>query len=105
IGDQLGEAHALNYLGTLQCAIGMREASASTLAQALRLYRTLGHRLGQAEVFNSLGDLRMTEMPGQARAPYEQALVIAQEIGALLEEAHALEGIGNCSIENGAIED
>jgi tetratricopeptide (TPR) repeat protein len=105
IGDQLGEAHALNYLGSLQCAIGMHEASASTLAQALRLYRTLGHRLGQAEVFNSLGDLRMREIQGQDRTPYEQALAIAQELGARLEEAHALEGIGNDNIENGNIED
>ena len=105
IGDRLGEAHALNYLGTLQCAIGMHGASASTLAQALRLYQTLGHRLGQAEVFNNLGDLRMAETPGQARASYEQALAIAQELGALLEEAHAFEGIGNDSIENGNMED
>ena len=105
MGDQLGEAHALNYQGALQCAMGAHEESASTLAQALRLYLTVRHRLGQAEIYNNLGDLRAAEGDGQARDQYKQALRIAQEIGALLEEARAFEGMGNDCIKNKGLDD
>jgi tetratricopeptide (TPR) repeat protein len=64
----------------------------------LKLYRDLGHRLGQAEVLNNLGDSYAVSDPAQARAHYEQALEIARDISVILEEARALEGIGNTEI-------
>lgn len=70
----------------------------TTETGALELYRDLGHLLGQAEVLNNLGDMYAVSDPGQARARHEQALEIARRIYAVLEEARALEGIGNIRI-------
>ena len=70
------------------------------MTRALELYRGLGHRLGQAETLNNLGDLHALSDPHRARDYHEQALSFARDITALLEEARALEGIGNSDIQN-----
>lgn len=98
LDDRLGQAHTLNYLGITQHVSDDYLAAETTMTNALELYRDLGHRLGQAEVLNNLGDLYAVSDPAQARAHHEQALEIAQSISAVLEEAHALEGIGNSEI-------
>ncbi len=98
LDDRLGQAHTLNYLGIAQHVTDDYLAAEATLTRALELYRDLGHRLGQAEVLNNLGDSYAVSDPAQARAHHEQALEIARSISAILEEARALEGIGNCEI-------
>lgn len=98
--DRLGQAHALNYLGIAEHLSDEHLAADATLTEALELYRGLGHRLGQAEVLNNLGDLHSFSNPDQARAYHEQALDIARSIAALLEEARALEGIGNIALHD-----
>lgn len=98
LDDRLGQAHTLNYLGIAQHVSDDYLAAEATLTGALDLYRDLGHRLGQAEVLNSLGDLYELSDPAQARACHERALEIARSIQAVLEEARALEGIGNSEI-------
>lgn len=98
LDDRLGQAHTLNYLGIAQHVTDDYLAAEATLTRALELYRDLGHRLGQAEVLNNLGDSYAVSDPAQARAHHEQALEIARSISAILEEARALEGIGNCDI-------
>jgi tetratricopeptide (TPR) repeat protein/transcriptional regulator with XRE-family HTH domain len=98
LDDRLGQAHTLNYLGIAQNVSDDYPAAEDTLADALKLYRDLGHRLGQAEVLNNLGDSYAVSDPAQARAHYEQALEIARDISVILEEARALEGIGNTEI-------
>jgi hypothetical protein len=70
------------------------------MTKALELYRGLGHHLGQAETLNNLGDLHSLSDPIRARDYHEQALSIARDITALLEEARALEGIGNSDIQD-----
>jgi len=53
-------------------------------------------------VLNDLGELSSrTAATGQARDHHNQALVIAAEIGAPLQEARALEGIGYSYLEDG----
>jgi len=101
IGDRLGEAHALGYLGDVQRLMGDDAAASSTLTDALTLYESLGHRLGQAEVLNHLGDLVASSDIAQSRSYHQKALIIARAISALLEEAHALEGIANSDITEG----
>jgi tetratricopeptide (TPR) repeat protein/transcriptional regulator with XRE-family HTH domain len=98
--DRLGEAHALNYLGIAEHQSDEYLTADATLTEALELYRGLGHRLGQAEVLNNLGDLHSVSDPEQACAYYEQALDIARSITALLEEARALEGMGNRALHD-----
>lgn len=95
LDDRLGQAHTLNFLGAAQHVSDGYLAAEATLTDALDLYRDLGHRLGQAEVLNNLGDV---SDPAQARAYHEEALGIARGISAILEEARALEGIGNSEI-------
>ena len=96
--DRLGQAHTLNYLGIAQHSSDQYFAAESTLTGALELYRDLGHHLGQAEVLNNLGDLHAISDPARARADHEKALEIARSIAATLEQARALEGIGNSEI-------
>jgi tetratricopeptide (TPR) repeat protein/transcriptional regulator with XRE-family HTH domain len=100
LDDRLGQAHALNYLGIAQHISADYLAAEATQREALDLYRGLGHRLGQAEVLNNLGELLAVSDPVEARSSHEQALDIARSITALLEEARALEGIGNCDIQD-----
>ena len=98
LDDRLGQAHTLNFLGIAQHVSDDYLAAEDTLKGALDLYRDLGHRLGQAEVLNNLGDCYAVSDPAQACAHHQQALEIARSISAILEEARALEGIGNCEI-------
>ena len=96
--NRLGQAHTLNYLGIAQHVSDDYLTAEATMTDALELYRDLGHRLGQAEVLNNLGEVYAVSDPAQARACHEQALEIARSISAILEEARALEGIGNNEI-------
>jgi tetratricopeptide (TPR) repeat protein len=110
IGDRLGKANALNYLGVI--AIHSHDDQAeSYLASARQLYADIGERLGQAEVLNSLGDLARLSPDGrdahltQALAYYTAAAELAREINSPLEEARAIEGVGQCMFEAGALSD
>lgn len=98
LDDRLGQAHTLNYLGIAQHVSDDYLAAEVTMTDALQLYHDLGHRLGQAEVLNNLGEVHAVSDPAQAQACHEQALEIARSISAILEEARALEGIGNNEI-------
>jgi tetratricopeptide (TPR) repeat protein len=98
LGELLGQAHTLNFLGIAQQVTDYPAAEA-TLAEALALYQKLGHRLGQAEVHNNIGEVLSDS--SEARTHHVQALEIAREIDALLEEARALEAIGQIDIEDG----
>jgi Flp pilus assembly protein TadD len=70
--------------------------------QALETFRELGHRLGQAEALNRLGELSSctSASPRPASAP-PQALTIARDIGVPFEEARALEGLGRAHLQDG----
>ena len=48
LGDRLGQANALHYLGDVRQLTGDYPAAAQVLEQALGIYRDLGYRPGQA---------------------------------------------------------
>ena len=98
LGHPLGEANALNYLGAVQHMTGDYPAAAASLAQARELSRDLGYRYGEAVALNTMGELLLASGPAQARACHEQALAITAGLGALAEQAHALEGVGRCCL-------
>jgi tetratricopeptide (TPR) repeat protein/transcriptional regulator with XRE-family HTH domain len=100
LNDRLGQAHTLRDLGIAQHVSDDYLLAGDTMTKALELYRGLGHHLGQAETLNNLGDLHSLSDPIRARDYHEQALSIARDITALLEEARALEGIGNSDIQD-----
>jgi hypothetical protein len=65
---------------------------------------TLGARHCEADVLNSLGELSSrTAETLQARDYHSQALAIARDLDAPLEEARALEGIGHSHLRDGHI--
>ena len=80
---------------------GDHQGAAASHHQALRLYRDLGDRHGQADVLNSLGELASrTAGTHQARDQHSQACAIVRDIGVPFEEARALEGIGNSHLRD-----
>ena len=67
------------------------------------MFRDFGGRDGQAETLNNLGELlARSSAAGQARDHHAQALAIARDLGVPLEEARALEGIGNSHLHDGS---
>lgn len=86
----------------MQQLTGDHPAAAASQQQALALFDDLGHRLGQAEALNRLGELSLRiSASGQARDQHSRALTVARDISAAPEEARALEGIGNSHLQEG----
>jgi tetratricopeptide (TPR) repeat protein len=100
LSDPAGQAIALNDLGLAQQLTGDFPAAAASHQQALRVLRSERHE--RAQVLNSLGELAArTSATQQARDYHNQAIAIARDIGAPLEEARALEGIGQSHLQDG----
>ena len=99
----MAEATTLIDQGLVQQLSGRYAAGAASLRQALALSRDLGNLLGQAEAHNNFGPLaiRAANTP-QARTHHAQALAIARDISAPLEEARALEGLGQTHLQDGS---
>ena len=95
LGDQLGQADALRYLGEVRRLTGDYPAAAQALEQALGIYRGLGDRLGQANALSYLGAVRWAtgDYPAAAQA-LEQALGIYRGLGDRLGQAGALRYLG-----------
>ena len=98
LGDRLGQADALRYLGVVRSATGDYPAAAQALEQALDIYRDIGDRLGQANALTYLGDVRRVtgDYPAAAQA-LEQALDIYRDLGDRLGQANALSSLGDCA--------
>jgi tetratricopeptide (TPR) repeat protein len=95
VGDRLGQAWAHAGLGLVQMATGDYPAAASSLGLSLRTHLDLGSRHGQACALNYLGELAgLTMATEESRERHGRALAIARDLGAPLEEARALEGMG-----------
>jgi tetratricopeptide (TPR) repeat protein len=102
LGNQVGEADALNELGAAVGVTGDFAGAEAILTKALELYRKFEHRLGQAETHNNIGGLlRTSGNASRAMKEYRSALRLARVIGGLLEEARALDGMSHCEFELG----
>ncbi len=91
------QAEAANRLGNLwQHAGQVRDRALGWHERALRLYRKIGHRLGEG---NALGNLGLAYAAlGDARKAIEfneQCLVVHREIGDRRGEGNALGNLGN----------
>jgi tetratricopeptide (TPR) repeat protein len=98
LGYRLGEAAALHYLGVAQFETEDQSGAPENLALALQIYRDLGDRLGEARILNVIGE---TSPPAAAAGFHRQALELATEMGAPIEQARAQEGIGRCQLRQG----
>ena len=103
LGDRHCQAVVLRHLGMVRRRTGDHKAAAASLTQALRMYRDLGDRHGQAAASINLGEL-LSQSSGRdddALGYFAQALSIADDIGAPVLQARALEGIGRCYVRDG----
>lgn len=78
--------------------------AAAAVEEALRVYRELGDRQGEAEAFNEQGTLhRARGNLALAQEAHQRALDLARAIGSSRDEACALAGLGRCALASGAI--
>jgi tetratricopeptide (TPR) repeat protein len=101
LGYRVGEAAALHYLAVAQSETEDPRGASRSLTQALDIYRDLGDRLGEARTLNVIGE---TAPPAEAAGFHRQALEMATELGAPIEQARAQEGIGRCLLRQGQAE-
>ena len=102
IGNQLGEAIALNNLGDCDRVLGRYQDAVAHHTQALTIYRDIGNQLGEAIALNNLGDCdRVLGRYQDAVAHHTQALTIYRHIGNQHGEARALNNLGDCDQRRG----
>jgi DNA-binding SARP family transcriptional activator/tetratricopeptide (TPR) repeat protein len=78
------EALASMSLGLARAAQGRHSEAEECLVSALETYRALGRRWSEAVVLTSLGRVeRDTNRPDEARATWQRALAIVDEVGEL----------------------
>ena len=82
-------------LGVLQRLTGDYLAAAASTQQALKQYRDLGDRSGQAHALNQLGLVQqLTGDYPAAAASHQQALRLYRDLGQRHEQAEALNSLG-----------
>jgi DNA-binding SARP family transcriptional activator/tetratricopeptide (TPR) repeat protein len=98
VGHRLTEAYALAGLGKVSSGLGRHDQAVSLLQAAVEICREADdRRFGLAEVLNHLGEALLAGgQAGQASEQYLAALGVADEIGELLEQARALDGLAYC---------
>jgi tetratricopeptide (TPR) repeat protein len=96
LGDRLGQANTLLFLGLVRRQTGDFPAAARVLEEALGLHRDLGVRRGQANALLYLGAVRLLtgDFPAAARA-LEEALGLYRDLGDRGGEAEALNEAGS----------
>jgi tetratricopeptide (TPR) repeat protein len=96
LGDQSGQADALNSLGIMRRMTGDFPGAARDLEEALGIYRDLGDPRGHADALTSLGDVRRLtgDYPAAAR-DLEEALGIYRDLGDSSAQADALTSLGD----------
>jgi len=105
LGDRLGQANALRYLGDVRRMTSDYPAAAQYLEQALSIYRDLGDRRGQANALGELGAAwRMTGDYPAAAHYLEQALSIYRDLGDRSGEAETLNETGTLHRVSGDLE-
>jgi class 3 adenylate cyclase/tetratricopeptide (TPR) repeat protein len=95
LGDRLGQANALQRLGSMRRVTRDYPGAARALDEALGIFRSISNRLGQANALKHLGSMRREtgDYPGAARA-LDEALRIYHDIGNRGGEAEALNEAG-----------
>jgi tetratricopeptide (TPR) repeat protein len=95
LGDQLGEAHTLNHLGSMQHLVADYPAAVASQMQALKLYTDLGYLIGEANATSELGLVQyLTGDYRAAAASVARGLELARSIGYRTGEADALITLG-----------
>jgi DNA-binding SARP family transcriptional activator len=81
LGDRSGEARTRDSIGYVYLSMGRYEQAIDAFHAATVLYVTGGDRYNQAETLTRLGDAyRAADQPSQARAVWEEALAILDDL-------------------------
>jgi tetratricopeptide (TPR) repeat protein len=95
IGDQRGQAWALNQLGVVQWLTGDYPAAIASLTRALELFGDLGDQRGQAWALNQLGVVqRVTGDYPAATASLTRALELSRDLDDQRGQTWALHDLG-----------
>jgi tetratricopeptide (TPR) repeat protein len=101
-GDRLGQAMALNGLGSAARLQGDYERAFDFNKRALRLYRKTGDRLGQAEVLIGLGETARAQGDyKRAVRLNKRALALYRKTGDRPGQAEVFMGLGETAREQG----
>lgn len=105
LGNQMGQANGQVWLGTVRQCTGDLPGAADLLQTAIDTFRRMGSRGSEAWALNryaavigATGDLT------RAENLYREALALARETRQGDDEAHALEGSGECHLTRGDTE-
>lgn len=95
IGDRVGEAEALERIGTMHDFLGEYSQALELYQQALALKKQHGDRAGEGSLLNSIGNIYYQQGEySQALNFYQQVLAIRKEVGDLVGEGRTLNNIG-----------
>jgi DNA-binding SARP family transcriptional activator/tetratricopeptide (TPR) repeat protein len=105
LGNQMGQANAQVWLGSVRHSTGDLPGAGQLLQAAIDTFRRIGSRGSEAwalnryaAVISATGDLT------RAENLYLEALSLARETRQSDDEAHALEGSGECHLRRGETE-
>jgi tetratricopeptide (TPR) repeat protein len=100
LGDRLGEANALRYLGRLALRRDHLDDVADHLGKALVIYRDIDLRLGEAHTLKELGRLALRrDHLDDAADHLGKALVIYRDIDDRLGGANTLHDLGRLALK------
>ena len=98
VGDWVVLADALTRLGAVRRVTGDYPGAARDLQEALAISREIGNPDAEVTAHNESGTLnRIRGDLGRACSSHQQALHLSRQLGIVLEEAHALAGLGRCA--------
>ena len=93
-----GQLNALIHLGEVRRLTGDYPGAARDLQEALAISREIGNPDAEVTAHNESGTLnRIRGDLGRACSSHQQALHLSRQLGIVLEEAHALAGLGRCA--------
>ena len=94
-GKQL-KANVLQAIGDVQQFRDDRDAALQSYSEALKLFRQVGAKLGEANLYLSLGGTKRKNDLEGAKQEYFNALKLFQTIGDRYSQARALYRLGDC---------
>ncbi len=99
--NQLGVwTYILQAIGDVQQFRDDRDAALKSYEQALNLFRAVGAKLGEANIYLSLGAIQRVENHlGEARTYFQNAFQSYQVIGDGYSQARALYRLGDCAAD------
>jgi tetratricopeptide (TPR) repeat protein len=89
----------LDNLGTNRLHLGDPATASGYFARALRIFREIGDREGEAWALNGLGEAASTAgRPADALGHHTAALALATDLGVTIQQARAHAGLGRAHL-------